>query len=136
MEISGLAHNHVQAALVANRPTEPPPSSRRVEPQKDTARSGLGGREDSRADVNAAQMRATLRDDENRPAGPPPSFDVSLLEMERDLRKMIARIGIERSMAQDREAVRPTGEQDVPEAAQSPEPGTSAPTREPEPADT
>lgn len=51
-----------------------------------------------------ALRRAVARGD--RPAGPPPSFDVSILEVERDLKEKLARMEQARAQARDMEAFR------------------------------
>ncbi len=80
-------------------------------------------------------------DDPDPPTGPPPAFDISILEVERDLQRVLARLQAERDIAQDAPAIRATPDApDAPEAARpapatpaTPAPGAS--TTAPPPAD-
>lgn len=55
-----------------------------------------------------------------RPAGPPPSFEVSLLEVESDLKQKLARMEAERSQERDSPAVQGQAEAETPPAADEP----------------
>lgn len=129
MELSSLAPNNIAIALAAARPERPGPDPKRVEPQQDADKAGLSGRETAQGEKSAAearemQMRASR--DENRPAGPPPSFDITLLEMERDLQRVLARLDSAHARERDGVAVRPGGEAGGEERAVQPPPGPPA----------
>ena len=80
-------------------------------------------------------LEAIRRDMERRalPPGPPPAFEMSLLELEADLKALIARIEADRGHDRDAPAVRPApdGAPDRPDSASDaadPAPGTGPDT--------
>ena len=60
----------------------------------------------SAPEVSKADKQSDKRD-ENTNAGPPPSFQISILELERDLSSQLARMNAEQSMSRDVQAVSP-----------------------------
>lgn len=93
MDSSGPVPFGAVVTLAARIPLHPPPDPRKVAP-------GTGpGRTDADPDRLPGQETGTARDraarapvDPQTPAGPPPAFEITLLEMEADLRQIIARI--------------------------------------------
>ncbi|NDW53518.1 hypothetical protein [Aliiroseovarius sp. PrR006] len=96
------------ATLMAQRPTRPAPDPTRVE------KSPTAG--ETRADPHNTQehgntqslIRTETRDmlapppDPDQPVGPPPTFQMNVLEMERELHQRLAQIELERSLSEDR----------------------------------
>jgi len=97
-----------QATLMAQRPTRPAPDPNRVE------KSPTAG--ETRADPHNTQEHGNTqalteerqRDaiepppDPNQPVGPPPTFQMNVLEMERALHQRLAKIELARSLSGDR----------------------------------
>lgn len=97
-----------QATLMAQRPTRPAPDPNRVE------KSPTAG--ETRADPHNTQEHGNTRaltegrqrdaieppPDPNQPVGPPPTFQMNVLEMERALHQRLAKIELARSLSGDR----------------------------------
>ncbi len=133
MEISGPAPLGTKAAYAVPVQDTRPPDLRKVQPQTATTDAGADGHERPEQDVQAAASRDILAlrravAQGRRAAGPPPSFEVSLLEVESDLQQKLARMEAERSQARDAPGVQGRS---VPEPAEP-----VAPTPEAAPADT
>jgi len=67
-----------------------------------------GSANDNSAPDTAKADRPMEKRDENTNAGPPPSFQISILELERDLSQQLARVNAEQSLARDILAVAPS----------------------------
>lgn len=129
MEFSGSAPLGGKAAVaVWAEQAQPDPT------QIVTARDGADGArldthaeaesQDDKAAVNrqlAALRRAVARGDQ--PAGPPPTFEVSLLEVEQDLQNKLARMESEHAQEQNAQSVAPP----APDAATHKAPAPEAP---------
>lgn len=117
-----------QASLLANTPVRKPPDSSKVEtaPDAGKARSDMHNSHKQSPPLNGRETVARrLADEEIRPdtlAGPPPSFQVNVLEMDQRLQQKLARI--ETVRAQGKNADRPLDEppnNDSPNDVQNPE---------------
>lgn len=131
MEITGYANHGAPFALAARAPVRPVPDVPKV-----AASDGVeGGRTQGRhtADTTrAAGVADMIRNtDHNRdkPAGPPPSFDISVLEKDRELLDQIARFEATRGHEGSREDIGVKAQEATPPAADP------APAREPQAAD-
>lgn len=115
-----------QATLMAQRSVRPAPDPNRVE------KSPTAG--ETRADAHNTQEHGNTQaltdgrkrnaieppPDPNQPVGPPPTFQMNVLEMERELHQRLAQIELARSLSESQE---PQPEQltDVDEAPDAPE---------------
>lgn len=111
MEIARPAPMGPIAALAAEMPLRKVPEVRQVDPGKGMGESAADARGTPRQAENAAAARdidAFRREMERRekPAGPPPTFEVSLLEVNQDFRRVMARIEAARAQARDADALR------------------------------
>ncbi|WP_161350876.1 hypothetical protein [Maritimibacter harenae] len=129
MEISGPAPLGTRPALAVAVQTDTAPDTRPVEPAPASVDAGAGARTDARQHSDQAAQAAASRDirelrravaQGTHAAGPPPSFEVSLLEVESDLQQKLARMEAERSQARDGHAV--TGAEDSRDTAPDPAP--------------
>ncbi|MBV7410533.1 hypothetical protein KJP29_16220 [Maritimibacter sp. DP1N21-5] len=104
------------APLGARHALPAPAPDRRVHPvspvEEQSASSGAGtdARDHPEQDLHGAlsrDLRALRREveDGTQWAGPAPAFDVSLLEMDSDLRQVLARMEADRSRTRDAEAL-------------------------------
>lgn len=117
MEILSPLNQVVHTTNAARLAVFKPPDPARVTPGEGTARAQADADRTSRNDANSALMRGTrsndrpaadtLQDVSNRPAGPPPAFEISLLEQALDLKRTMARLEARRRQAEDARAVRP-----------------------------
>jgi hypothetical protein len=87
------------------------PDLRPVDPGEQSTGAGTNTRQRPQQDASAAAARdiAALRQETSErdlPTGPPPAFEVSLLEMESDLKHVLARVEAARAKARDAEALR------------------------------
>ena len=129
MELSGTAPFGAQASLAAQMPARTPPEVPVVDESRDT-RHTQGDSSSTNRDSNNAQATRDLvaaRRDPEVQTGPPPTFEVTLLEVEQDLQATLARLEAARNHDRDAEAVRA----DAPEPRSAP---LSEPTPEAEPA--
>ncbi|MEC7762794.1 MAG: hypothetical protein VX874_12890 [Pseudomonadota bacterium] len=99
-----------------------PAAVHKVEQKSATSDAGAEAREHPQQDAQASASRDIIAlrrmvAQGQRPAGPPPSFEVSLLEVESDLKQKLARMEVERTQARDLSAV-----QGQPEPRPAPEP--------------
>ncbi|WP_298908556.1 hypothetical protein [uncultured Aliiroseovarius sp.] len=115
-----------QATLMAQRPIRPAPDPNRVE------KSPAAG--ETRADAHNTQEHGNtqaLTDDRernaiepppdpNQPVGPPPTFQMNVLEMERELHQRLAQIELARSLSEGQES-QPEQLTEVDEATDAPE---------------
>lgn len=112
------------------RPDAPGIEPPRVEPQDQAQDAGAEPHDHPRQDLHSAASRdiialrrAVARG--QRPAGPPPAFEVSLLEVESDLQQKLARMEAERAQARDAGAVQgaalETGSDEAERATAAPE---------------
>lgn len=109
MELSGpaaLAQHSVLATSMVKKTADVP----KIEPSQNTGDAGLqtgpraGGSGASPSVAEFVEMRNAAARGE-KPAGPPPSFEVSILDVQSDLKQAIARMETARSQARDAEAV-------------------------------
>ncbi len=140
MDISAPSPISAQATLAAHTPARKAPDPSTVPPsdgiahtRTDPQNANGHGQTDLAADARQQlALRAKLRDP-STPTGPPPTFQFTLLEVEQDLRNILARIEAARSQERDATALRPAGEGDSPPLSNetSPTPaGSNAPARQ------
>jgi len=103
MDVAGPAPLSTHANLAAQMPTRAPPEVRRVDEGAASTRTRTDANTHRRQEDVAASARdlARIRQamaDPQQPTGPPPSFEVSLLEVESDLQQVIARIEAQRNL--------------------------------------
>lgn len=111
MEFAGPAPVGPFATLAAEMPLRKINDVKQVEPG---TRSGgtapdTGRERDNGTEASAARDISTLRREMERrdlPAGPPPSFEVSQLEIEADIQQVIARVEAARSQAREADALK------------------------------
>ncbi len=126
-----------QAAFTVMPADRKPPEATRV-----TASKGAGGTDsdtgnlDKGADntdiaANAKRMHRADREPLDRPAGPPPAFEVSILDQRLDFDRAIARMEARRGQALSEAAVQPSVQPSVQPAMPEPKP---EPQPEPGPA--
>lgn len=125
MELPGLNPLGSIAVFSAEAPLRKQQQVKRVNAFDQAQRPATGQRDHPQQDLTAAEQRdiAALRREVERrglPAGPPPSFQISLLEAEGGLERALARIEATRSQQRDAPALRPAG----------PEQGHAAPVDE------
>lgn len=122
MDIMAPSPISAQATLAAQAPVREPPSVSTVDPSPaaenarmdaNTANGEGGG--DTAADARQRLAHRERVEDPKTPTGPPPTFQVTLLEVEQDLQNILARLEVARSLDRDAEAVRP----DVPPRAEA-----------------
>ncbi len=119
MDISGPAPFGGQASLAAQMPTRTPPEVPVVDESRRTDQAQTDANTAHR-DGTAAEAARALQDARRDPdvqTGPPPTFEVTLLEVEHDLQATLARLEATRNHDRDAEAVK----------AQAPEPAEAQP---------
>lgn len=125
MELPGLNPLGSMAVFSVEAPVRKQQQVKRVTAFDQAQGPRTGQRDHPQQDFTAAEERdiAALRREVKRrglPAGPPPSFQISLLEAEGGLEQALARIETTRSQQRDAAALRPV----------EPEPGCGAPADE------
>ena len=108
MDISGPAPIGGHASLAAQMPTRTPPEVPVVDESRRTDQAQTDANTAHR-DGNAAEAARDQREarrDPDVPTGPPPTFEVTLLEVEQDLQATLARLEATRNHDRDAEAVR------------------------------
>ncbi len=110
MELSGLNPLGLAAASAVTMPLRKAPDVQKVDPGQQSNGAGTDARQRPEQDATASQARDITeirRQMERRdlPAGPPPTFELSLLEVESDLKQVLARIEAQRAQSRDSEAV-------------------------------
>ncbi|MBV7378037.1 hypothetical protein [Maritimibacter dapengensis] len=116
MEISGVAQ--LGARTLSSGPVAPLPQPVRVQQvdqNSGTSNAGQQAGDHPNQEAQAAPTRDLLAlrravAEGDRPAGPPPSFDVSFLELETDLKQKLARMEAARSKERDAEALQSAAE--------------------------
>lgn len=104
MEFTIPAPLGAQATIAAQQPVRPAPDPTRVEkaPKTDKARADAHNANDhNNAQVaNPGQRRETVEPppDPNQPVGPPPTFQMNVLEMKRELHQRLAQIEFSRGL--------------------------------------
>lgn len=116
MELSGLNPLGTAAVAAVTMPLRKGSDVQKVDPGQQSNGTGTDARQHPEQDATASQARdiAEIRLEMERrdlPAGPPPTFELSLLEVERDLKQVLARIEAQRATARDSEAVQAEHEQ-------------------------
>ncbi|WP_300512806.1 hypothetical protein [Aliiroseovarius sp.] len=115
MDISGPAPFGAQASIAAQMPTRTPPEVPVIDESRRTDRAqtdaNTAHRDGTAADA-ARDLHAARRDPDVQ-TGPPPTFEVTLLEVEQDLQATLARLEATRNHDRDAEAVRPTAHADT-----------------------
>jgi hypothetical protein len=129
MEISGPAPLGTKAAYALPVHDARPVAVHKVDHKSATSDAGAEARQHPEQDRQASVSRdiIALRQavaQGQRPAGPPPSFEVSLLEVESDLKQKLARMEAERTQERDSPAVQGQAEpepapESVPDEPQS-----------------
>ena len=115
MEFAGPAPLGPFASLAAEMPLRKANDVKKVQPGAKagdtTADVGQKPGQDARA-AEARDIVALRREMERRdlPAGPPPSFQVSLLEVEADIQQVIARVEAARTQAREADALKVAAE--------------------------
>ena len=112
-----------------------PPDPSRVNGGNEATRTETSPQDTGHNAANADQKRIADRlkqtdrlTDAERPAGPPPSFEVSVLEQELDFKRTMARLEAAHSQARDIEAVRPDPvSKDAGGKEAAPAPGSNGP---------
>ncbi len=121
MEIFSPLNQVVQGLGAPRVPVHKPPDPTRINTADETARPEADPRHMSQNQANselgrlAAELAAKTEPgpqakDPDRPAGPPPAFDISVLEQALDFKRTMALLEVERSQARDIAAVRPDTE--------------------------
>lgn len=110
MELMGPAPLGAQAAIAAQTPARRIADVPKVEASQGSGSAGLDAHQHPDQDKSAASARdlVKLREEAGqgtRPAGPTPSFQVSILEVQSDLKQAIARMETARSQSRDAAAV-------------------------------
>ncbi|MCK0143129.1 hypothetical protein [Aliiroseovarius sp. F20344] len=90
-----------QASIAARQPARKAPDPTRVEKANNTGKP--------RADAHNSQDHGTQRilhqpPDPDQPVGPPPSFQLNILEMERELQQRLAKIEVSRTLVNEASA--------------------------------
>ena len=139
MEFSGPAPLGPYVTLAAELPWRKSTDVRHVEPgdRADNSAGEAGRRPDQNATAAAARDITALRREmarRDKPAGPPPSFEVSLLEVEQDIKQVIARIEAARNHAREADALRPDAGAQAPAALTDDAPDRVAVSGTPAPA--
>ena len=111
MEFAGPAPVGPFAALAAEMPLRKVNDVKQVEPGTkpgDTAPDTGRGRDNGFEAAAARDIKALRREMERRdlPAGPPPTFEVSQLEIESDIQQVIARVEAARAQAREADALK------------------------------
>lgn len=102
-----------QATLMAQRPARPAPDPTRVEKPpnagKTRADSHNTQEHNNTQTLNNSQKRDVIEPppDLDQPVGPPPTFQMNVLEMERELHQRLAQIEFSRNL-EDRKALQET----------------------------
>ena len=97
-----------QATLMAQRPTRPAPDPSRVEKSPTTGETRADAHNTQEHGNTHSLIKAGTRDaiepppDPDQPVGPPPTFQMNVLEMERALHQRLAQIELARSLSEDR----------------------------------
>ena len=119
MEFTKPAPLGAQGSLLANTPARKPPDSSKVEtaPDAGKARADMHNSTKQHTPFSGRETAArTASEDEIGPdtlAGPPPSFQVNVLEMDQQLQQKLARIETDRARAQqDDQSVAKLGNDD------------------------
>ena len=113
MDFSNIAQ--LGAKTPISGPTAPEPNAvqvKRIDAKPEASNTGgqAGDHPDQDAQAAAGRDIMALRRavaEGDRPAGPPPSFDVSFLEANADLQQKIARMEAARANQRDAEALQP-----------------------------
>ncbi len=118
MELFAPANLGANVASMLRAPLHKPPDVSRVKETETSGKTGADTRHLSQNTENSALARGLKalhqsQKDPDRPAGPPPSFEVSLLEVEQNLKEVIARMEISRGQKRDADAVRSGGEDET-----------------------
>lgn len=114
MEFFSPLNQALLASGAARMSVFKPPDPGRINGSNETTRTETNPHDTGHNATNANQKQIAdrLADTEKlvdieRPAGPPPSFEVSLLEQELDSKRAMARLEVTHNQARDAEAVRP-----------------------------
>ena len=110
MDLSGAAPIGARWALPVMAPETRVTAVTQVQKQSGSSGAGTDAHDTPEQDQHSATSRDLLAlrravEDGNRPAGPPPSFDVSILEMDRDLKQILARMEVDRAKSRDHDAI-------------------------------
>lgn len=111
MEFAGPAPVGPFATLAAEMPLRKPSDVKQVQPGArpgNTAPDTGRDRDNGTEAAAARDIRALRREMEQRdlPAGPPPTFEVSQLEMDADIQQVIARVEAARAQAREADALK------------------------------
>ncbi len=108
MEFFSPLNQALLASGAARMSVFKPPDPNRVNGGDEATRTETNPQDSGRDAANADHKRIADRlVDPDRLAGPPPSFEVSVLEQELDFKRTIARLESAHNQARDAEAVRP-----------------------------
>ncbi|MDA5094190.1 hypothetical protein O2N63_08820 [Aliiroseovarius sp. KMU-50] len=112
MDISAPSPISAQATLAAHATTrdasevakiDPPP---KLDQTRSDTHTASGERHSASSDTRQMQERREMLRDPQTPAGPPPTFQVTLLEVEQDLQNILARLEANHAQIRNAEAVR------------------------------
>lgn len=114
MEFSIFAPFGAHANIMAQLPARKPPDPSRVESPDHTGKTRADMHNATGEHSETQQLKRHTSPPETEPdpkdlTGPPPSFDLNVLEMDRKLQQQLARIETERAAA-DHTGVQPSGE--------------------------
>lgn len=115
MELLSTLSQQAILGAAQQPPVQKPPETRPAPSADTAAQSGTDARTPSQNGANAALVRQATQGEKfishaeklDRPAGPPPTFEISLLEQDREVQRSIASMEIQRGFAKDADAVAP-----------------------------
>lgn len=120
MDISAPSPISAQATLAAHAPVREPPAVAQVDPspasdgtRMDSNTANGEGRSDLAQDARQRLAHQERLEDPKTPTGPPPTFQITLLEVEQDLHNILARLEMARSKERDADGVRPDVSKDA-----------------------
>ena len=115
MELLSTLSQQAVLGVAQQAPLHKPPEARPAPPADTATQTGTNPRSDSQNGANAALMRKaggaehplSRAEKLDRPAGPPPTFEISLLEQDREMQRSIASMQAQRGLERDADAIAP-----------------------------
>lgn len=137
MDFSAPSPISAQATMAAHAQARDLPSASKVDPsptlqeaRTDPHTANGQGQSDTTADARQRLEHRERVEDPRTPTGPPPTFQVSQLEVDQDLHNILARLEAERGHDRDGNALRPESTETAPENIENSEPATGSPRTE------